>query len=708
MFVIDDLLLGVPFLLAAWHALQKSRDPAVSGSTGLSLPAGTAASPVASGLPSAAEIAACRAAVPASPGLQPTSAMLGGYYYSGHNPAHLAYLQGYLEQQANSTSGEDVRRIRAFEALQSREGGTGAINTYDNQKLTWGSGWGAFGGLGHVMDTLTNDPAVVADLAACGVQYLGAGNWAVVDDSGNLVTDKKAAIDYIHGSLPLLNLLIHLAEDPATRDAVTDAQLHAFQTTSAAIPGSETIYSQALFNLATHLKHWAPGYMVGVVESAGNEVPGAPSLERDKLLATQIVDGFYGLAHGWIPDWKQLQGYVLRDMKVDGLDVSDDPVLTAATSPSGTQTAAGRGMLAKTAAGCGANWGGFKKFAGGPGLAVERPIYQTAGGCGQYNYPNAEVCGSWGPMDQAYLSSGALQAALNANGNALELRTAGGAGAQQPPGFEQAREVFVEPELQRAAQHKVQRAAGGPGSPTAGGATSVGWGETEGTRWASGPGTAPTPDQVATVQRGIATAVLEDSHDDPTYTQIRVGDYDVVVTSEPLSVNGLRLPTSMDDAVAVSGSLGALPITPVVSDACWSDPRVSQVACRPLNDKTGALFNDPGQVVRYNTAIGPNTGTFTDGYWKDLVIVPGLQPSGRGSMAQYGFKNASGSMFEHGGPSNHDRSYKDYSDTPRYMSRRALKDGVPVDLLDELEAGCPLGGPLPAWLVERFRGGASS
>ena len=74
-------------------------------------------------------------------------------------------------------------------------------------------------------------------------------------------------------------------------------------------------------------------------------------------------------------------------------------------------------------------------------------------------------------------------------------------------------------------------------------------------------------------------------------------------------------------------------------------------------------------------------------------------------MAQYGFKDRDDHMFEHGGVSNHDKSYKDYSDTPTYVSRQALKNGEPVDLLDELAVGSSLGGPLPAWLVERLRSG---
>src|SRR5262249_416912 len=104
---------------------------------------------------------------------------------------------------------------------------------------------------------------------------------------------------------------------------------------SANIPGSDEVKTQALFTLCAHLKHWAPGYMVGALEWA---VPragdGPPSEERDKILAPLIGRYFYGMAHkqAWKPDWHQVQGY-FGDMKNDGLDCIDDPFIRAAGPP---------------------------------------------------------------------------------------------------------------------------------------------------------------------------------------------------------------------------------------------------------------------------------------------------------------------------------------------------------------------------------------
>lgn len=627
-FIIDDVLLGIPVFAAIWRSVAKLR-------SANSVLQQSADEPTI-------DVAACRAAVPVEPRLTATSAMLSGHMYSGQNAEHVSYLKDYLDWYANEVSGEDRRRVLAFRALQGREGSTSAINTYDNQILTWGTGWGGLGGLGGVMDRLSASDAVMHSMAACGVHYLGSGAWSVIDDDGNAIEGKQEALRVIRSTPALLNLFIRLAEDEATRDVVTNAQLEHFMATSGQIAGSETIATQALFNFAAHLKHWAPAYMRGVVEEAAQRVPGEPSVERDKRLAPEIIKGFYARTRGWVPDWRQMQKYAVGDMRADGLDVSADPVVAAPAPP-----------VAKTVAGCG-NFATFKHV----------------GGCGNYDHLSDDTCGNWGHWGAQYRPSTPHET--------YDVKVVGGAG--YPPGFEQATEVYAEPELS--------------------------W---EG--YVQGPGAEPTAEQLATIKRGISTAVAAGENDAIAWTQIRVEStaggpvYDLMVTNEPIAVRGLRLPTSFDDAVQIANLLGALPITPAISDARWSSAK--RVHAKPLTDSTGAIdYRAPGgpdQVVRYNARMGLNTGEFRDGFWKEVVVHPGLQPSGRGSMAQYGFRDSDSHMFERGGPSNHFKEYADYSDTPTYVSRRALKDGVEVDLLDEYAAGGTLIGALPQWLVDKFR-----
>ncbi len=811
-FIVDDLLLGVPFLLSVWRAYSKARSPGVTAQHAPLFGAGS--------------VETCRAAVPVEPGLKPTSALLGGHIYSGNDPELVAWLKDFLARRAEEVDPQYRRGVLAFAALQGREGSTAAVNTYDNQVFTWGTGWGGLGGLGRVMDTLVQNADARDALAACGVQYLGSNTWAVVDESGGVVTGKREALEVIRRTPALLDLFIHLAKDPQTREAVAEAQLDAFLKTSGNLPGSDTIATQALFNFATHLKHWAPGYMQGVVEEAASRVPGEPSPERDARLAPEVVRGFYARAGKWVPDWRQMQTYV-RHMREDGLDVVSDPLLAASTPPlssGATKTAAGCGLNGaayKTAGGCGANWSSFKTAMGpGQGDGAESgsdwETFKSAGGCGNWEFPNWDVCGNWGPWGAQFRTvdppevedvrvvaghgggghggfahgghhgggwhghgghgrghpwyggggwwgGGAYDAVFvdydvpNCYGVLVDVGgvlTCVGAlppvvGGQPgyvydhagralgvaaktvsgyslvPPGFEHAREVHVEPEsaggahsamglgsdprygglenadprMTHAAYGFDVRSAQGPG---------VGWGEVqdEHGKYVAGPGSVATPDQLAVIKRGVVEAVRQADYDRIDWTQIKVGDYDLMVMNEPISSHGLRLPTSFDDAVEVSKLLGALPITPVISDARWAQAK--RVYARPLNDKTGALdYRTPGgadQVVRYNERIGPNTGEFRDGAWKELVVHPHLTESGRGSMAQYGFKDSDTHMFEHGGPSNHDLHYADYSDTPTYVSRFALKSGAKTDLLDEYARGGPLTAAIPGWLVERLRG----
>jgi hypothetical protein len=264
--------------------------------------------------------------------------MRGGHVYGGGgDPGFVAWLKAYLTQKAEGLTGEEKRGALAFAALQGREGSTAAINTYDDQVFTWGSGWSGLGGLPRVMTLLAaSSPGAVAMLANCGVFIGPKGRLEVVDDKGQRVTGQRDALQVIRATPALLNLFVRLAKDPRTREAAADAQLGAFLATSGRFAGSEAIATQALYTFVAHLKHWAPGWAQNATSTAAATVPGSPSVERDRALAPAIVRAFYGAApsgayivKAWVP---QLQRYV-RDMREDGLDVTADPVLAASAPP---------------------------------------------------------------------------------------------------------------------------------------------------------------------------------------------------------------------------------------------------------------------------------------------------------------------------------------------------------------------------------------
>ncbi|HRI65211.1 MAG TPA: hypothetical protein PK156_13270, partial [Polyangium sp.] len=281
-----------------------------------------------------AEISAARAAIPQETHLKPHGK---GHMYGGmEDKAHMQYLREYLERKTANANAPEKRKIAAFRAFQAREGSTAAINTYDNQIVTWGTGWGGLGWMGSVMSRVLNNDKVRELFGRCGMRYLGKNTYEVVDlGTRKVVTGKKEALEVIRTSLPLLWMLIHASRAPETRDAVTDAQLETFFVSATDIGKADAIATQALFNLVAHLRHWAPGYAVGCIEWAMTQMePGAPSVERDKRLAVLVGRYFYGKARKfeWIPDWRQFQLY-WQHMKADGLDCLNYPFIHAKASP---------------------------------------------------------------------------------------------------------------------------------------------------------------------------------------------------------------------------------------------------------------------------------------------------------------------------------------------------------------------------------------
>lgn len=221
--------------------------------------------------------------------------------------------------------------------------------------------------------------------------------------------------------------------------------------------------------------------------------------------------------------------------------------------------------------------------------------------------------------------------------------------------------------------------------------------------WATGavaPATSPPGDEASTIRRGILTAWNGGEVDNVTWVPLSLGGYQLSVSAEPLSVRGLRLPVSFEEQLAIAASIKALPVTREISNARWAFAE-RRMTAKPAGGP--ALKNDVAQVLEQNRRLGPVGTTLADGGWKEWVAPAGM-PEGRG--AQYGFRREDGSTWQAGLGWPHEATWKDYSNTPTLVLRRALgPDGQTVDLLDVLASGA-LGGPLPAWVVQRLGGGA--
>lgn len=279
-------------------------------------------------------IAAARASVPPIPGKvipRPPGIM----YMGNDDAAHVAFVRTRLEALANEAPEQARQRgIRAFAALQGREGSTASINSYDNQIVTWGTGWGGLGLLPNVFERLKGTKTA-ARLASAGLRYLGNREYEVVDEAGNSVRGTAPALKVIQSTPSLVALLVDVARSPATRAEVLDAQLNTFLAFGGKVAGQEQAATQALFNFAAHLQHWAPGFGNGALSWAASQVPGPPSRVRDVALAEKMLYYFYDRARKtkWIPSWPQAKGY-WNDMVSDGLtEAKGHPILARTTPP---------------------------------------------------------------------------------------------------------------------------------------------------------------------------------------------------------------------------------------------------------------------------------------------------------------------------------------------------------------------------------------
>jgi hypothetical protein len=259
--------------------------------------------------------------------------------YMGNDDAPLiAWLKKTLAEWAEREPAR-ARGILAFAALLGREGSTASLNTYDNQIITWGVGFGARAGLmPAVMERLEREgPRAVGYLRRAGFRYLGGQEWEVFDSAGKLVRGRDAALKAARDVPEVMAALVHVARDPDTRDGVLRAQLETFLAHAGNVDGIGEAATQALVNFQAHLRHWAPGYANGALAWAAAQVPGAPHPSRDVRLAELVTKRFYDKAAGqkWVPAWSQFKLY-LQHMVKDGLvELDGHPLLGASSPPTG-------------------------------------------------------------------------------------------------------------------------------------------------------------------------------------------------------------------------------------------------------------------------------------------------------------------------------------------------------------------------------------
>lgn len=177
-----------------------------------------------------------------------------GYYFS--DPQKKGDPKPALPKGTVSTRGKDAeRRTQVNQVIwreMSGEGGAAAINTYDEQILTWGKGFGAADGvLRSVMRHIP--PEVRKELLSVGITYQD-DKWLMVNIKDNVVEEEKNALRLLQFDKPLLGLLIDLSR--RYQEGMVEAQWKALAETAARYPDDILAWPDSAIALAAHCIHW--------------------------------------------------------------------------------------------------------------------------------------------------------------------------------------------------------------------------------------------------------------------------------------------------------------------------------------------------------------------------------------------------------------------------------------------------------------------
>jgi hypothetical protein len=188
----------------------------------------------------------------------------GGYMYAGKFNVKPSGVKDKLDDT------EDIEaRINTvlWKELGS-EGGVSSINTYDNQKVTWGKGMGAKGLLPETLNTLfATNPEIKNMFLDAGIA-LNGHTWRVVNTQDGLIYTGDAALQIIQSDTQLLSLLIEIGENEKYNQASVEAQWKTVRKNAGKVPDYvydktanryKSFWSDEAVALVAHLAHWLPG-----------------------------------------------------------------------------------------------------------------------------------------------------------------------------------------------------------------------------------------------------------------------------------------------------------------------------------------------------------------------------------------------------------------------------------------------------------------
>jgi hypothetical protein len=248
---------------------------------------------------------------------------VGSKHYNYGPPAsHGEWARDYItKQKVDTATTLPEKRVAQVFVLMMRdekgaEGQPASFQTYDDQIVTWGVGFGGMGDGIHIFDELNKDSKMQRLLDDLGVNYSG-GRYHVVDvvkkkvvSSPEITVEKKGKkvhSDWDHApplnawrdQMDAMSAIISISEDPAYRVQIIEAQWRVYIQNSSTWTGHDKISSVALFYLITHSQHWMPAFAKrGFFVNKEYEAVGAtaPSTDNDKKMAQRLLNGFLAAA----------------------------------------------------------------------------------------------------------------------------------------------------------------------------------------------------------------------------------------------------------------------------------------------------------------------------------------------------------------------------------------------------------------------------
>lgn len=235
----------------------------------------------------------------------------GANHYNYDPPAdHATWAKGYFKKKLEGATLERQHQIQAYLGMLDHEGRPASMQTYDSQVVTWGVGTGAMGNGKDVFLNLNEDAKLkqlledvglaydgdyhVVDLAQKKVVSSGQGKKTKADPSGRGDdTRHRVALDSWRHQPDLLSAVIAISEDPATREAVAEAQYTVYLHGAANWKGQDKVFTRALYFMIVHLRAWYPALAsFNVDDEFSKSGGGKPSLETDMKLAQRLANLF--------------------------------------------------------------------------------------------------------------------------------------------------------------------------------------------------------------------------------------------------------------------------------------------------------------------------------------------------------------------------------------------------------------------------------